>query len=125
MRRLDRGAVAAPTDIVDRGRFAVLKDSEGATFGICEPGEQLSFGVYDVPTTWCGFELMSRDPRKAKAFYRSVFGWATDSHPFGPSSYVEWQLRGESFSGMVQMSDAFPKDSRMNGCTALRCSRRS
>ena len=52
----------------------------------------------------------SREPEKAKDFYRAVLGWDGETHPFGPSEYTEWELGGETFGGMKRMNEDFPSE---------------
>ncbi|MGW9029227.1 VOC family protein [Streptomyces sp. NPDC055722] len=102
--------VAPPMDVFDAGRLAVFSDPEGAVFGVWQPREHRGFGVVDQPNSVCWFELMAREPEKAKDFYRAVLGWDGETHPFGPSEYTEWELGGETFGGMKRMNEDFPSE---------------
>uniref|UniRef100_A0AAU2VE08 VOC family protein n=1 Tax=Streptomyces sp. NBC_00003 TaxID=2903608 RepID=A0AAU2VE08_9ACTN len=103
--------IAAPMDVFASGRLAVFADPEGAVFGVWQPREHEGFGVIDQPGSVCWFELMSREPEKAKAFYTAVFGWgALGSQHAGPATYTEWQLEGQAFSGMMPMTEDFPSE---------------
>jgi predicted enzyme related to lactoylglutathione lyase len=62
-----------PTDIPGAGRFALLADPQGATFGVHQ-------GMTDQPPmtglgTFGWSELMSADPDAGFAFYSELFGW--------------------------------------------------
>ncbi|MEU6084627.1 VOC family protein [Streptomyces sp. NPDC047108] len=102
--------VAAPMDVLEAGRMAVLTDPEGAIFGVWQPRDHTGFGVIDEPGSVCWFELMARDTGKAVSFYSAVFGWEGRTSSAGPSEYTEWHLEGTSFSGMMGMTDAFPAE---------------
>uniref|UniRef100_A0AAU2VAE8 VOC family protein n=1 Tax=Streptomyces sp. NBC_00003 TaxID=2903608 RepID=A0AAU2VAE8_9ACTN len=102
--------VAGPMDVFDSGRLAVFADPEGAVFGVWQPKEHKGFGVADKPYSMCWFELLTRNPDQAKTFYRTVFGWDCDTEPYGSSEYTEWKLEGESFGGMMRMSEDFPPE---------------
>ncbi|MFE4872641.1 VOC family protein [Streptomyces sp. NPDC056682] len=102
--------VAGPRDVFESGRLAVFADPEGAVFGVWQPKQHQGFGVVARPDSMCWFELMVRDSDRAKTFYRTVFGWVADSEPYGGSEYTEWQLEGESFSGMMRMNEDFPPE---------------
>jgi predicted enzyme related to lactoylglutathione lyase len=49
----------------------------------------------------------------SRAFYRDVFGWTGDTHPFaGDSSYTELEVDGAGvkFGGILLMNDAWPPE---------------
>jgi predicted enzyme related to lactoylglutathione lyase len=65
-----------PADIPNTGRFAVVQDPFGATFGVFQPppnrpGRSGPPGIGDF--SW--FELYSPNPEGAWKFYQTLFGW--------------------------------------------------
>ena len=68
-----------PADIPGTGRFAVVQDPYGATFGIYTPKtprpSQAQVGTGEF--SW--FELYTPNPEGAWAFYQSLFGWEKTS----------------------------------------------
>jgi uncharacterized protein len=69
-----------PEDIPNTGRFAVVQDPFGATFGIFQPppnrpGRSGQPGVGDF--SW--FELYTPNPDGAWRFYQTLFGWEKTS----------------------------------------------
>ena len=69
-----------PDDIPNTGRFAVVQDPFGATFGIFQPppnrpGRSGPPGVGDF--SW--FELYTPNPEGAWQFYETLFGWEKTS----------------------------------------------
>ena len=68
-----------PEDIPNTGRFAVVQDPFGATFGIYTPNKpgpaREKPGLGDF--SW--FELYTPNPDGAWNFYRSLFGWEKTS----------------------------------------------
>jgi len=69
-----------PDDIPNTGRFAVVQDPFGATFGIFQPppnrpGRSGPPGVGDF--SW--FELYTPNPEGAWKFYETLFGWEKTS----------------------------------------------
>ena len=69
-----------PADIPDTGRFAVVQDPFGATFGIFQPppnrpGRSGPAGLGDF--SW--FELYTPNPEGAWKFYETLFGWEKTS----------------------------------------------
>jgi uncharacterized protein len=73
---LGGAVVVPPQDIPDTGRFAVLRDPQGATFGIYKSSRRS--GGWDgkaVVGQFSWHELMTTDYAKAFEFYRGLFGW--------------------------------------------------
>jgi predicted enzyme related to lactoylglutathione lyase len=68
-----------PADIPGTGRFAVVQDPYGATFGIYTPktprASQAQVGTGEF--SW--FELYTPNPEGAWTFYQSLFGWEKTS----------------------------------------------
>jgi predicted enzyme related to lactoylglutathione lyase len=92
-----------PQDIPGTGRFAVIKDPQGAVFGIYKSVRQ-SQGWDGTPVlgrfSW--HELMTTDYRKAFDFYKQLFGWdAMSEMNMGDGNmYSMWGSRGKMFGGM-------------------------
>jgi uncharacterized protein len=77
----DEGAqVMAPAmAVADLGTQAVLVDPTGAPFGAWQPGTFPGFTVLNEHGAPSWFELHTQEYAVAVAFYRSVFGWDTDT----------------------------------------------
>jgi uncharacterized protein len=72
------GAVVAdPFDVMDAGRMAVLADPEGAVFSVWQAKSNKGATVVNEHGSLNFNGLATRDPERAKAFYRAVFGWTT------------------------------------------------
>ncbi|MER5442321.1 VOC family protein [Streptomyces sp. NPDC002790] len=103
----DGRVVAAPRGVRNQGRLAICQDPAGAAFGLWEPREHSGFEVVNVPSSFCWFELLTRDGAGAVDFYQSVLGWGARRH----EGYTEWSVADEPFGGMVDMSTGqFPPD---------------
>src|SRR4051812_37709762 len=65
-----------PTDMPGAGRYAVLRDPQGATFAIINP-ENPRDEVMGMPTmgSFSWHELATTDNEAAFAFYSGLFGW--------------------------------------------------
>ncbi|WP_394434796.1 VOC family protein [Streptomyces sp. SGAir0957] len=106
--------VAGPAPVAGQGRVAVCQDAAGAPFGLWDPLAHAGFEVVNVPSSFCWFELLTRDGAGAVDFYQAVLGWGTRQRPFGGdgATYTEWTVADDAFGGMVDMStgpaDAFP-----------------
>jgi uncharacterized protein len=95
--------VVPPTDIPNTGRFAVLQDPQGATFGIYKTATQSN--PWDGTPRLGKFswhELMTTDYKAASEFYRKLFGWETtgeaDMGPLG--TYRMYGLKGKPYGGI-------------------------
>jgi predicted enzyme related to lactoylglutathione lyase len=92
----------APMDIPDVGRFAAIKDPQGAPFAIYkglkgypEEPERPPVGAF------CWEELLSTNPEASVKFYSSLFGYASDAQDMGPMG-TYWVLkRGDRMTAGV------------------------
>jgi predicted enzyme related to lactoylglutathione lyase len=67
--------VKEPQDLQGAGRFAVLKDPQGAVFAILDPENSHPDEVVAPLSTFSWHELATSDHEAAFAFYSSLFGW--------------------------------------------------
>jgi uncharacterized protein len=68
--------VVPPDDIPGTGRFAVLRDPQGATFGIYKSAHMSNaWGGTPEVDRFSWHELMTTDYTKAFEFYRALFNW--------------------------------------------------
>jgi predicted enzyme related to lactoylglutathione lyase len=84
--RAGASLVKGPDDIKGAGRYAVLKDPQGAVFAILDP-ENARDEAPGVPAlgTFSWHELATSDNEAAIAFYSSLFGWdVMQRHDMGP-----------------------------------------
>ena len=68
-----------PADIPGTGRFAVVQDPYGATFGIYTPKTPRASQAQAGTGEFSWFELYTPNPEGAWAFYQSLFGWEKTS----------------------------------------------
>ncbi len=71
--------IAGEMPVADLGTQAVLIDPTGAHLGTWEAGTFPGFTVLNEHGAPSWFELHTRDYSTALGFYRSVFGWETDT----------------------------------------------
>jgi predicted enzyme related to lactoylglutathione lyase len=99
---LGGAVVVAPTEIPGTGRFAVVQDPQGATFGVYK--SNTASGSWDgTPAvgrmSW--HELMTTDYRKAFEFYRALFGWEqTGEMDMGGGETYQMFGKGAPFGGI-------------------------
>jgi len=96
-----------PMDVMDSGRMTMGMDPTGAAFGVWQPKEHTGAQLVNMPNTLVWNELQSRQPDEAKAFYKSVFGWASKSDENG---YVTFAVDGRIQAGMITMDENWGPD---------------
>jgi len=100
-----------PADIPGTGRFAVVADPQGASFGILQPLDG-NGNAFDQKQNGHGnwHELMTADPKAAMAFYGAQFGWkASTSMDMGEmGSYDLFNHQGADIGGMMRLSPNMP-----------------
>jgi predicted enzyme related to lactoylglutathione lyase len=95
--------MAGPDDIPGTGRFAVVRDPQGATFGVYRSSRQS--GGWDgknVVGRFSWHELMTSDYQKAFDFYSALFGWnRTTAMDMGGGNMYQLFGQGEAqYGGM-------------------------
>jgi predicted enzyme related to lactoylglutathione lyase len=100
------GQVAmAPMDVMDAGRMAFLIDPVGAFVGVWQAARHTGAELVNEPGTLGWNELVCREPKKASAFYASVFGW----EPTAVYDYTVFNLDGKAIGGLAKMTDEWPE----------------
>ena len=102
-----------PADIPGTGRFAVLADPQGASFGVLQPEPMPDGGAgnaFDQQKAGHGNwnELMSTDPEAGFAFYSRLLGWQK-STPVDMGEMGTYQLfshDGADIGGMMGLGNA-------------------
>jgi uncharacterized protein len=94
----------APGDMKGAGRYAVLKDPQGAAFAIIDPENARPEVQGPAPTgTFAWHELATSDNEASFAFYSALFGWeAMQRMDLGPSFgvYLIFGQNGVQRGGM-------------------------
>ena len=82
--------VKAPSDMQGAGRYAVLKDPQGAVFAIIDPENARPESAGTPPLgTFSWHELATSDNEAAFAFYSGLFGWdAMQRMDMGPDRHL-------------------------------------
>ena len=100
---------AAPFDVMDYGRMAVLQDPAGAVFQIWQAKKHIGAVILNEPGALCWTELATRDTKAAEAFYVGLFGWGVKhSTPGSPMEYTEFSVGGTPSIGMMPMPEQVP-----------------
>ncbi|MBZ5546007.1 MAG: VOC family protein [Acidobacteriia bacterium] len=99
--------LAAPFDVFDAGRMAVLQDPTGAAFSLWQAKEHRGLGIAGVDGTLCWVDLMTSDPARANKFYSELFGWKLMTGEKDPSGYLHI-MNGEEFIGGIPPANNLP-----------------
>jgi uncharacterized protein len=101
-----------PTDIPGTGRFALLADPQGASFGILQPlpmPDGSGGGAFNPAGLGCGQwnDLATSDAEAALGFYGKIFGWSVSrSMPMGPDRTYSILASGATDIGGVFKGEA-------------------
>jgi predicted enzyme related to lactoylglutathione lyase len=116
VRKIDAegGSIMRPAeDIPEVGRFAVVKDPDGAVLCIMTPlpmDNQPPEAAPDAPGHVGWSELFTDDVERASTFYGSVFGWTKDHDmdmgEMGP--YRIFAYKGKAIGGMMKRLPQVP-----------------
>jgi predicted enzyme related to lactoylglutathione lyase len=96
------------------GSLAVCQDPEGAVVGLWQPGELKGAELVNEIGCWTWDNLMTREPDRARDFYRKVFGWEATHGDNAPEFIWNWQVEGqrwpEGLGGLMAMGSDMPPE---------------
>ncbi|MGA2365351.1 MAG: VOC family protein [Steroidobacteraceae bacterium] len=106
--RLGGKLVHAAADI-EQGRYAVLADPQGATFGVYKPSHIAADHAVQ-PGDHCWLELATTDLETAFKFYQEVFGWQVIQRlDMGASgTYLIFGVAGTPRGGVMKLMHPAP-----------------
>jgi predicted enzyme related to lactoylglutathione lyase len=100
---------AAPFDVMNHGRMAVVQDPTGAMFNLWQPKEHIGVKIAGEPGALVWSELTTRDPKKAEAFYTGLFGWTIKLGGAGtPAEYREFSVTDHPIGGIMETPKEMP-----------------
>ncbi|MGE3842569.1 MAG: VOC family protein [Vicinamibacterales bacterium] len=101
-----------PEDIPTIGRFAVLRDPQGAVFAIFTPSDAATgppAGAAPGLGEFSWHELATTDWEAALAFYRDLFGWEqVSAMDMSEGKYVMFGFDGQMLGGIYTMPAGMP-----------------
>jgi uncharacterized protein len=97
------GAASVSTDAVAGvATPGLLRDREGARFGLWQPAPLEGATLMDVEGSMWWAEVLSDTPPVATHFYSSLFGWSTRETTFEPfASYTVFERPGSQEGGVL------------------------
>jgi predicted enzyme related to lactoylglutathione lyase len=93
--------LAAPFDVFDVGRAAVLQDPTGAVFSVWQAKRQSGFGIKGVPGAFCVADLSTPDQAAASRFYQQLFGWRVGKEDENPAHNYCHLFNHDEFIGGI------------------------
>ncbi|MHC4223387.1 MAG: VOC family protein [Planctomycetota bacterium] len=97
-----------PTDIPGVGRFAVIRDPQGAFISAFHSNSEYPPEPEGPPAagTFCWEELLTSDPADAKRFYCELFGWSTREMDMGEAgTYTLFDCGKKEVAGAMKMPE--------------------
>ena len=103
LKRLGGVVYVPPTDIPDVSRFAVVADSEKATFALLKwrhPEQQQSAAALPGVVAW--HDLLAANTQRAFDFYRQLLGWQrADGATGAVGAYQLFAVDGQTIGGIT------------------------
>ncbi len=100
--------LAAPFDVYDFGRMAVIQDPTGAVLSIWQAKSNIGVGITGVPGTLCWADLSTADPARAGAFYAELFQWHLEVSENDSFGYLHILNQSEYIGGVPPVKHRSP-----------------
>jgi predicted enzyme related to lactoylglutathione lyase len=96
---LGANVMMEPFDVMEHGRMSVVMDPTGAAICLWQGNKHIGAQLMGNNSSFCWWELNTKDVEAAKKFYTALFGWEAGGDP----NYTEWKQNGVSIGGMMQI----------------------
>jgi uncharacterized protein len=73
--------VNPPSDVLDQGRMAIVRDPAGGQFGLWQGRAHIGCELVNEPNTLVRNDLVTDQPEVARRFYATVFGFTLEGNP--------------------------------------------
>jgi predicted enzyme related to lactoylglutathione lyase len=73
--------LAEPSDVMNQGRMALVRDPVGAQFGLWQGRDHIGCELVNEPGTLVRNDLITPTPEPARRFYAEVFDFTLDGNP--------------------------------------------
>jgi predicted enzyme related to lactoylglutathione lyase len=94
--------IGAVSDVLDLGRMAVLKDAQGAAFGVWQPRSRIGAERVNAVGCLCMNDLATADMDAAGSFYEGLFGWRIEAVDMGgPDRPQALVYNGDAINGSL------------------------
>ncbi|GAA3941002.1 VOC family protein [Actinomadura viridis] len=102
--------VTAPRYLPAAGTGATVVDPYGAAFGLYQGEARAGVQLLNLPGALCWNELDTGEPEGSVAYYRSLFGYGTESRDDTPTGrpYTVLTLGDVPVAGVLELDSAWP-----------------
>jgi predicted enzyme related to lactoylglutathione lyase len=97
-----------PMDVMDAGRMVAAQDPSGAMVGFWQAKKHTGYTVVNEPGAAIWNELLTRDTKKATAFYKAVLGVNAAIMPMPGMDYTLLKVAGTDVAGIMAMPKEVP-----------------
>jgi predicted enzyme related to lactoylglutathione lyase len=101
VKELGGSLIFPPTEIPNIGKFALIKDLQGASFGIWQSGKHIGAQIIDERGAMVWNELVTSDVKSAKDFYTRLFDWETEEMKMERFVYTTFKVDQKGTGGML------------------------
>jgi uncharacterized protein len=100
--------VDPPSDVMDQGRMAIVRDPAGGQFGLWQGWKHIGCERVNEPNTLVRNDLITDRPDVARPFYAEVFGFTLDGNPDLPDFDFTFLRRpdGHEIGGIMGVPEA-------------------
>jgi predicted enzyme related to lactoylglutathione lyase len=109
-KKLGATLLNGPMEVPEVGRFAALKDPTGAAISVITLRSHGTKPECADPGHFLWRELMTRDVKKATAFYTELLNWKTQVMPMPEGDYTLVQNKHGNAGGIMKMPPDVPKE---------------
>ncbi|MCX4772745.1 MULTISPECIES: VOC family protein [unclassified Streptomyces] len=99
-----------PMQVSEFGTMALARDPGGTAFGVWQAGSHEGFGARNVPGAYSWAEVFTREPEKADAFFRGVFGYGVKRVEDDEIDFTLYDLGADPVLGRMKMTEDFPPE---------------
>jgi predicted enzyme related to lactoylglutathione lyase len=99
---------AAPFDVLEAGRMAVIQDPQGAYVMAWQPKEHFGAALVNAPGALVWNELQSPDPAASASFYGELFGWRIEQAEGMQETYLAVKVGQASNGGIRELAPGTP-----------------
>ena len=104
---LGAATVVDAMDVMEVGRMAVLSDPQGAVFALWQPKQHIGAELVNEPVSLSWNELMTTDDNAANEFYKSLFGWSSETMDMGEMMYTSFSNGDRPAGGMMKIDPSW------------------
>ncbi|WP_030167627.1 VOC family protein [Spirillospora albida] len=95
------GVVVPPMDVMTQGRMAMVRDAQGAQFGLWQGRDHTGSRIVNEPGSFVWNEVVTPDPSAARDFYTTVWDFEAEEAPGDTEYYALKRSDGRYIGGIA------------------------